>query len=139
MKYLKLSPIVLVAILYGCANLMPNFDQNSYETAVQLKSDSLRLIAFGSDLDSPAIHQAEIVELQVRLSSALAYERGKFHNKLSADQWETLVSPNANLLGHFLEQWKNGYVGSKIYVQDKIDQIGLAWDEIIKLEGSKTK
>jgi hypothetical protein len=138
MKQIKVSLVIALVILSGCANLISNFDQNSYSSAMMLKADSIRLVSSGTD--NPALHEAEIRELQSKLSAQLAYEQGKGRaNAVSFKQWELLASPNKDLLGGFLKGWIEGQTFSRMYVDEKTIQIGIAFDEILKLEAAKGK
>lgn len=125
-------------ILSGCANLVSNFDQNTYDSASNLKVESMALAA---KADQPVIyHTQEISQLQAKLTAQLAYEEGKGKsNKISYEQWKILVSPDNYLLGALLKEWSEGKPLSTPYVKEKTEQIGKAFDEILKLEGAKTK
>lgn len=136
MKNLLLSFTLLFFV--GCANLVTNFDQNSYASAVSLKTESLNLISHGEEPASD--HIAAILDLNSKLQAQLAYEEGKGKsNKPSSDQWNTLISPETNLLGRFLRDWTAAKTFSPAYVHEKSDQIGLAFDEILRMEGAKSK
>lgn len=125
-------------LLSGCANLMSNFDQNSYVAALELKTESLSLISKADDKASA--HVSEIDYLKAKLNSQVAYQEGKGKpNRISAAQWRLLVSEDKDLLGRFLKDWQSEKPMSKFYRDEKILQIGEAFDEIIKLEAAKDK
>lgn len=133
MKKLALLPLLF---LTGCFTLITNFDQNTYNNATTLKVESLELIDKGSE---PAnIYRGSIVNLQSKLDYALAYEEGKGKaNHTSQAQWKLLADHKGNLMGGYLENWKDGY--SKAFVKEKHKQISDAFDEIIKLESAKNR
>lgn len=130
--------LMLVVALSGCANLMSRYDQNTYEAATSLKSQSMDLMLHGNE---PSVkYSADIADLQSKLSAQLAYEQGKGkQNVITAKQWEMLSSPDKNLLGGFLKEWSNGKQMSIPYVKEKRIQVGIAYDEILKLEGNKNE
>jgi len=134
----NILPLLLILALSGRANLISNFDQNSYDSAMDLKARSMTLI---EKTDEPAsMHNLEITELEAKLTAQLAYEQGKGKsNNLSCKQWEILIATDGNLLGKLLSDWKQAKPMSKPYLVEKRIQIGDAFDEILNLEGAKTK
>lgn len=138
MKLILKLPLIGLIFLSGCANLISNFDQNSYQNAASFKMQSLALIDKSNE--SSSFHQEDIVNLQDKLSFALAYEKGKGKAGLiTYKQWDILANPSGSLLGSYLDLWKNGAVFSPEYISEKRIQINDGWDEIINLESSKTK
>ncbi len=136
MKQLHNLTLITFLVLTSCANLVSKFDQNSYISASNLKSESLQLISKANETSDS--HLSEISDLQSKLSAQLAYEEGKGKpNRISAIQWKLLVSEDKDLLGRFLKEWKNGRQFSKPYIEEKGLQIGHAFDEVIKLESGK--
>lgn len=135
----KIVSLSLFAVLFaGCAS-MSNFDQNSYNSATELKSETAALVAHATEPASS--HKDEIDALRVKLNGQLAYERGKGDaNAISAKQWEILVDPEGNLLGNFLNDWQSARkVYSTTYVQESGKLFNEAFDEILKLEGAKSR
>lgn len=136
--YLKILFFTFLgAALIGCA-VTSKFDQNTYEGALTLKIDSIKLL---SKATAPGVEYAqEIAALKVRLSSQLAYEKGKGKpNFISFKQWDILLSTNNDLLGRFIEDWESGKKFKPAYVVEKCKQIEAAFDEILRLEGAKPK
>ena len=136
MNFLKLTSVLLLSTLLGCANLVGNFDQNSYQSATALKVESLALMEKAVE---PAVgHLGEITALKGKLEAQLAYEEGKGkQNRLSAAQWKLLIDPKEPMLGMFLDQWTVGY--SSAFVKEKEIQVGLAFDQILRAEGAKNE
>lgn len=124
----------LGAALCGCA-VMTSFDQNSYTAANELKSESMALLAAGTE--PAAAHQSDIDALRARLSAQLAYEQGKGKaNTISAKQWEILISEEHDLLGKTLKDWEAAPLREP-YLTEKRKQISDAFDTILNLEGAK--
>lgn len=127
--------IVLFLMVCGCANLIPNFDQNSYDSATALKAKSITLLSHANE---PFVnYQNDVADLQARLSGELAYEQGKSHNEVSSEQWKILSDPTQDLLGKMLLEWSQGKHFTKDYLREKTDQIAQGFDQILRLEGSK--
>lgn len=141
----KIVPMIAVTLFVtfmaaastGCA-VMSHYDQNSYESAQSLKSQSLALIAHAAEpFDAYA---DQVAALKVKLSAQLAYEQGKGKNNvISATQWGVLVAPDRDLLGRLLADWEARKSFSKAYLLEKTQQISDGFDQILKLEGAKQR
>jgi hypothetical protein len=129
MKKILLLPLAL--LLIGCATIT-KFDQNSYNSAQGLKEDALTIVQHPSP--------SAVDNLSVRLDAQVAYETGKGKaNRISAAQWRLIQNPAGNLLGGWIARYKSGAILSETYNQEKAKQVGLAFDEVLKLEGGKIR
>lgn len=128
----------LSAASFGC-QIVSHYDQNSYDSAIQLKADAVALMQHAIK-DKAGIYSEDIAKLRSRLDSMVAYEAGKGKNNIiSATQWDILTSTNHNLLGKFLNDWEHNVTFSPAYVTEKIKQVADGFDAIIKLEGAKER
>jgi hypothetical protein len=121
----------------GCSPLISKYDQYSYQETTSLKVDALNLIANASD--SISKHLSEVNAIDSRIEKLYEYEKGKPKNTITTQQWDLLKSPDHDLYGGFIKEWKNKAILKPAYVLDKKDQIGKAFDLIIKLEAHKIK
>jgi hypothetical protein len=64
-------------------------------------------------------HASEVRALQRRLEEAHEFAKGRLNNKISAQQWKILIDPNGNLLGGFLQRWKNDSSLNETFVTEK--------------------
>lgn len=127
----------MAAFSMGCSTVT-KFDQNSYESAQALKSESLALIL--RVYKDPANYRDDISALKAKLAAQLAYEQGKGPaNVISAKQWEVLISPQHNLLGRLLQDFETDRPRGSVYITEKSQQIASGFDQILKLEGRKIK
>ena len=134
--------ILPIVVLAGCA-LMTGYDPTSYKTATDLKAESLLLMDKATQAPDAAM-LAKIDDMRVKLRKAYEYEKGKDGpNKITVAQWELLNDAKKDLLGGFLKDWEakqsqpKGF--SKAFVDQKKEQIGKAFDQIIELESAKVK
>jgi hypothetical protein len=133
---------ILLLLSLSCAAIT-GYDATSYKTATDLKAESLLLMDKATE--PPDDNQmAQIDELQVKLLKAYEYEKGKKGpNQITVAQWKLLNDPEKDLLGGFLKDWEakkgqsKGF--SKAFIDEKKDQVGKAFDQIIELESSKVK
>ncbi len=129
--------LALLAVATACAPLITRFDPQAYNQAVSLKVDALLLM---EDATEPyPQHEAEAKAMAVRLDKAFEYAQGKAKNTLSARQWQILKDPQHHLLGGFMVRWKKESTLGRTYIDDKKEQVGQAFDQIIGLESGKLK
>ena len=123
--------LAMVVAVNGCATIT-KFDQNSYNSAQSLKEDALTIVQHPSP--------SAVDNLSVRLDAQVAYETGKGKaNRISAAQWKLIANPHGNLLGGWIKTYRQGATMSPTYNEEKARQIGLAFDEVLKLEGGKIR
>jgi hypothetical protein len=129
---LALAIAALLAFgLTGCATIS-NFDQNTYNACMELKADAVSVMGNPSP--------SRVDDVAARLAAQVAYEEGKGKaNTISYQQWKLLARPDGHLLGGWITEYRAGKVFSPIYVHEKQQQVGAAFDEILKLEGRKLR
>jgi len=130
--------LIPIFFLVACAAIT-NYDPTSYKTATDLKAESLLLIEKATD--PPNLHADEIASLRLKLRKALEYESGKGKpNTITVTQWRVLNSPTGGLIGGFLSNWEEKNAGfSEPFLEEVKENVGKAFDEIIKLENAKVK
>ncbi len=129
--------VVLLTASTACAPLITRFDPQAYNQAVSLKVDARVLM--DASTEPYAQHEVEAKALAVRLDKAFEYAQGKPKNTLSARQWQLLKDPQRHLLGGFLTRWRKDSTLGPAYIDDKKEQVGQAFDQIIGLESGKLK
>jgi len=75
--------------------------------------------------------------LKTELNKAYEFAKGRPNNDISTKQWETLISPDGNLLGGFLKRWKEEGTLSQMFVAEMQILVADAFDTIIGLESGK--
>lgn len=128
---------VSLLVLCSCANLVTNFDQNTVNTAQELKPIASSLV--DKAINPPDQYLTDIEWLQNRLDAQVSYETGKNANSITTRQWDILASPDGNLLGSFLRDWKDGKKMSPSYVSEKKIQVEEAFDVILQFEAGKPR
>ncbi len=132
----KFIPVFLLVALVGCANLVSNFDQNSFNATQRIKTETMDLIVHGVEQSSN--YTTQINGLRSDLSAQVAYEMGKGKNNgLTVKQWQ-LLSSNDHLLGKFLKKWEVKPLSTN-FVTESVSMINDSFDQIINLEGAKIK
>lgn len=109
----------------------------AYEQATSLKVESLALMDEATDSFSD--HAESARQLKVELEKAYEFAQGRPNNEISARLWKTLIDPEGNLLGGFLQRWKEASSLSAAFVTEKKKQVAEAFDTIIDLESGKIK
>lgn len=140
----SLSP-VLAATFFGllvltataCGTAISEFNARAYEQATSLKVEALALM---DEATAPYAEHADAVQqLKTKLRKAHEFAKGRPNNEISARQWRILISPERDLLGGFLADWKRRSSFSSAFVKEKKAQVSRAFDTIIELESGKRK
>ena len=84
-------------------------------------------------------HQQDVARLMLETKKAYEYAKGRPYNDFTSKQWAILIDPKRNLLGGFLEYWKDRTVVSRAFIDGNITNVAQAFDEIIALESGKAK
>ena len=139
-KYGSLSAYCCLALLFiaaSCTNLQSLYSEEAYRQAVSLKVESIEML--GNATDAFAMHENEIRYLKTKLQKAYQYALGRPNNEISARQWEILIDPDRNLLGGFIERWKQQGSISVTFINENKGLISDSFDTIIQLESGKIK
>lgn len=127
--------LVLAAAMAACAPLIGAYSPRAYEHATSLKAETLALVARA---DEPyAAHRQAAERLMVDLQRAYEYVRGVPGNGISARQWHLLVDPDGDLVGRFLQRWRDEGALNPVFVAEFRSILADAFDEIICLEANK--
>jgi len=128
----------LFIVLTGCNSLIAPYNETAYQNATSVKAQAMLLITKATE--PYADHEAEVDELMLKVEQAYEYAKGIPNNENSTNQWELLKAPDGNLLGGFMNRWKNdGSLGRAFVDNARDDLVGPALDEIIRLESEKIR
>ncbi len=89
--------------------------------------------------EDPSAYQDQITSLQKDLATEKAYESGKGKQNIATQkQWDILTS-DQQLLGRLLREWSAGKHHSVAFVTEETAIIDDVFNQIVELEGAKTK
>ena len=129
-----ISALVFSLTIWSCSSISV-FSPEAYKQAVELKVESLELMAFAT---SPYEDNEESVTyLKTELRKAYEFALGRPNNELSTEQWKILINEEGNLLGGFLKRWEAEGTLSEMFVTEMQTLISDAFDTIIGLESGK--
>lgn len=132
-SHLRWMGPALLFLLTGCNT--PTFDPAAYQTAVQLKYETLALIDKSGQKYSA--HQAEAEILMSKYQAAEAVAARTETNKPLAEAWKIISAPNTGSAGEYFATWKQrGTMRPAIRAEKKI-QIGRQFDYVVCLEAAK--
>lgn len=134
---LALVASICVAAISACSPLIATYSQAAYEQATSVKAESLALM--GRATEPYNQHAQEVEALMLQVDKAYEYARGRPKNEISTQQWANIRDPGKNLLGGFLERWKEQGQLSSAFVKEAQIQISKAFDQIIELESGKNR
>lgn len=121
-------------LLSGCVSTAP-FDQRAYETAIDLKVDSLVLIE--QSTEQYPNHVVEAGALLIQIRKAYEYAKGKPYNDETVEQWKRMADPSKNLMAGFIKRWESKGKMKAIMADNIKPGIAEAYDAIIELEAAK--
>jgi len=118
----------------SCSRLLQ--DQVSLDKLLMLKETASSLINKSSEPYED--HKAEVEQLKMDMTDQIAYEKekGKKNTKM-VEMLQLLMKPDGNLLGGFLERWKNKGKMNPAMATEVSKIVGDNFDQIINLERSK--
>jgi hypothetical protein len=130
-------PPLLVCLLISACSTIATFDQVAYEHATSAKVDALALMDKATD--SFSAHAREVETVNLTLSKAYEYDKGRPLNAITLKQWDLLLSPDHDLFGGFLRDWKRKGQFKPVAVSERKTQVADGFDQIIGLESGKLK
>jgi hypothetical protein len=128
--------LLATALLFACSTIS-TYDQAAYEHATSAKVDALALMDKATA--SYSDHSKEIVTLNLELDKAYEYDKGRPLNAITLKQWDLLLSPDHDLFGGFLRDWKRKGQFKPVAVSERKKQVADGFDQIIGLESGKLK
>jgi hypothetical protein len=123
-------------VLAGCISTA-RFDQRAYETAVELKVDSLVLME--RSINHYTNHVMEVEAILLRARKAHEYAKGIPNNDRTVSLWVKLNDVNQGSLAGYLKDWKDVGQFAEFEVEESIPLIENNFDAIIELETAKLK
>jgi hypothetical protein len=137
MRALSLTvSLAAFSALIGCSTIS-TYDQAAYEHATDAKVDALALM--GKATGDYGAHEGEIAAVQLELEKAYEYDKGRPLNEITLKQWDLLLSPEHDLFGGFLRDWKRKGQFKPIALAERKQQVAKGFDQIIGLESGKLK
>jgi hypothetical protein len=133
-KTVGLLTVVCSLLVAGCVSTPP-FDQYAYQTAVDLKVDSLMLMSRAGEAYTNYVTEADA--LQLRLHKAYEYAKGKPGNDETVAQWAKMMNTNDNLFAGFIVHWEHKEQIKPAMINNAKSGVSDAYDAIIDLEAKK--
>lgn len=132
-----LSCIASTMVLFGVSacSTISSYDQIAYQNATSAKAETLAVMSKATN--SYSSETKSIQDLQLTLSKAYEYDKGRPLNQITIRMWDILLDPNRDLLGGFLRDWKADNIESETFIDHKKQQIAEGFDIISGLESAK--
>lgn len=130
--------VIGLCLFYTAAcSTISTYDQVAYEHVTAAKVDALALMDQATG--DYAVHRAEISAVNLELQKAYEYDRGRPLNEVTLHQWDILLSPEHDLFGGFLRDWKRKGQFKPVALAERRKQVAEGFDQIIGLESGKLK
>jgi outer membrane murein-binding lipoprotein Lpp len=131
-----LLAVICSLLVAGCISTAP-FDQRAYETAVDLKVDSLVLVEQSVEPYTNHVKEAQTILLRVR--KAQEYAKGIPDNDKTVAQWALVADPEGGGIAGYIKDWKEVGQFEEFEVDESKAMIESQFDAIIRLESAKLK
>jgi hypothetical protein len=117
---------------------MPAMDTFSMDQNEIIKNQVLSLMKKGGK--NYVDVASDVMSLKNTITDQISYERDRGENNMKTVQmWETMMDPNQNLLGGFLNRWENDGKLNGVFIKEAARVVGKNFDKIISLEKKKKK
>jgi hypothetical protein len=126
----------VVFLLSACTPLISIFDETSYKNAIDLKVDFHYLVE--ASKSSYKNHEEDIAAFRKKLDKAYEYEKGRFKNQITVEQYNVLRKADGPIDG-FFDLWLAQDSTSQTFRESKIKISDQSFDEILGLEKSKRR
>jgi hypothetical protein len=135
---LSLLSVVFLLMAASCDPLIATYNVKAYENATSLKAEASIVMKKATEPFSD--HEEAVGDLMLGVEQAYEYVNGIPKNSDSAAQWRIVKDPDQQLLGGFMKRWEaEGTLGAAFIKNHWEDNVGPAFDEIIKLENGKLR
>src|SRR6476620_5731597 len=95
----KIVSLLFCTLLFIGCQTISEFDQTAYQNAINVKVDSIALMAKATE--SYSTHKEDVEKLNIELDKAFEYDKNRQLNKITVQLWEKLRNPDSELLGGF--------------------------------------
>ena len=133
----KIAALAVLLMIVGCGHLIAPYNETAYQNATNLKVESLALMDKATEPYSE--NEQSVENLNIKLEQAYEFAKGLPKNEITAKQWWIMIDPDGNMLGGFLQKWKNDGSLNQIFVEEVKNQVSQGFDQIIELESAKIK
>ncbi len=133
----KLGILAFASLLLAGCVTTARFDQRAYETAVDLKVDSLVLVE--QSVEHYTNHIAECEAVLLRVCKAHEYAKGIPNNDKTVMQWTLVADPQGGGIAGVIADWKEVGMFDEFEVEESLPMIESNFDAIIELEAAKLK
>lgn len=129
--------LAILCLTTSCSNMQAAFSEEAYQQAVNLKVESLNLMAKATQPYDQ--HEDEVQALKTDLQKAYEYAKSRPKNTESTQHWEIMIDPDGSLLGGFISMWEERGQISPTMVEQSKGNIEKGFDIIMELESGKRK
>jgi len=133
--------LLLVSLTFSNCTTIANYDADTFTRTAQLKANTLVLMSHADEQYSD--HVEKVDGVLILAEELYSIQKARDKNHVSIAQWKILMednlATNTGVLTGFFDLWEEKGKVSSIFVDEAKPQIAAAFDEILKLEGSKLK
>lgn len=129
------------SFVYTSCKTIAYYDNNSFVKTAELKAKTLVLIGHANEEYKD--YRNQIDDIMIMAETLYAMQKARQLNFLTVKQWDILMKGTGvakkSILPEFFNMWKRKGKLNDFFIDEAKEQIGEAFDEILKLEEQKIR
>ncbi len=126
---------------YTSCKTIAYYDDGSFVKTAELKAKTLVLIDHSNEEYKE--YRTKIDDIMILAETLYAMQKSRQLNYLTVKQWDILMKGTGvgkkSILPEFFNMWKRKGKLNDFFIEEAKEQIGAAFDEILKLEDQKIR
>ena len=132
---------IALAISLASCKTIAHYDDGSFVKTAELKAKTLVLISHSNEEFKD--YRTQVDDIMIAAETIYAMQKARQLNFLTVKQWDILMKgtgvTNKSILPEFFNMWKKKGKLNDYFIDEAKEQVGAAFDEILKLEGAKLR
>ncbi len=133
--------IIASAFSFSSCKTIAYYDDGSFVKTAELKAKTLVLI--GHSNEEYKDYRTQIDDIMILAETLYAMQKARQLNFLTVKQWDIMMKGTGvdkkSILPEFFNMWKRKGKLNDFFIDEAKEQIGAAFDEILKLEDQKIR
>ncbi len=132
---------IALAFSVSSCKTIAYYDDGTFVKTAELKAKSLVLISHANEEFKD--YRTQVDDIMVMAETIYAMQKARELNYLTVKQWDIMMKGTGvgskSILPEFFNMWKKKGKLNDFFIDEARDQVGAAFDEILKLEDKKLR
>ena len=140
---IKKVTLYFIALLLACSSCktIAYYDDGTFVKTAELKAKTLVLISHSNEEFKD--FRSQVDDIMVMAETIYAMQKARQLNFLTTKQWDIMMKGTGvskkSILPEYFNMWKKKGKLNDFFIDEAREQIGAAFDEILKLEDQKLR